>query len=70
MNYVVQVSKGVGLMSSVAVEEGATVARALELAHITMEPGYEIRMDNEIVDLDTEITNNAIIILTKMIKGN
>lgn len=68
--YAVQVSKVPGPMSTITVEGGATVADALELAHITMEPGYEIRMDNEIVALGTEITSDSVIILTKMIKGN
>ena len=59
-----------GLISSVVLEGGATVADALAQANITVENGQEIRMDNNTVSLDTEVTNNALIIVTKMIKGN
>lgn len=66
----VRVGKMPGLISSVVLEGGATVADALAQANITVENGQEIRMDNNTVSLDTEVTNNALIIVTKMIKGN
>lgn len=68
--YAVQASKVPGPMSTFTVEEGATVADALEQAHISMGNGYEIRMNNDTVSLDTAITSDSVIILTKMIKGN
>ncbi len=49
-------------------EEG-TVRDALELAGLPME-GYEIMMNGTTVTLDAEVPNNALIILTKKIKGN
>lgn len=71
MNYLtVQVSKVPGPMVTVTLEEGATIADALNNADVAFETGYEIRMNNDVASLDTEVTNNAIIILTKMIKGN
>lgn len=66
----VQVSKVPGPMSTITLEGGATVADALAQANITAENGYEVRMNNNTVSLDTEVTNNALIIVTKMIKGN
>lgn len=48
---------------------GGTVRDALELAGLPKE-GYEIMLNGAKASLDTPVTNNAYIILTKQIKGN
>ena len=71
MDYInVQVGKMPGILKGVVVSSGATVREAIEAAEIAIENGYEIRMNNEVADLDMEVSNGAIIVLAKMVKGN
>lgn len=59
-----------GAINEYALESGATVAQALELAGLTA-TGYDVRMDGNTVTLDTVIPETAkVIVLVKQIKGN
>lgn len=67
----VQVTKVPGAMKTISLEnENRTVADALRAAEITAESGYEIRVDDEVATLDTELYDGAVVVITKMIKGN
>lgn len=71
MNFLtVKVTKVPGAMQTITLEEGATVADALRIANITAESGYEIRVDNEVASIDQTLDDGAVVIVTKMIKGN
>ena len=71
MEYInVQVAKMPGAMKTLALEPGSTVADALRVAEIEMTSGYEVRVNNDKADTTTVLENNAVVIVTKMIKGN
>lgn len=55
-------------VKEVAVEDTATVNDALVVAELSSE-GYDIKMGGATVSLDTNVTDNALIILVKKIKG-
>lgn len=70
-NYInVQIAKMPGAMKTLVLEEGSTVADALRVAEIEMTSGYEVRVDNDKAEMNTVLNNNAVVIVTKMIKGN
>lgn len=71
-NYItVQVTKVPGAMKTITLEtENKTVADALAAAEITAGAGYEIRVDDDIATEDTVLSNGAVVVVTKMIKGN
>lgn len=66
----VQVTKVPGAMKTVSLENGATVKDALDAAELTVESGYEIRVDDEVATRDTTLNDGEVIVVTKMIKGN
>lgn len=66
----VKVTKVPGAMQTITLEEGATVADALRIAGIEAGAGYEIRVDNEVASVDTVLEDEAVVVVTKMIKGN
>lgn len=66
----VQVGKMPGEIKAYALEAGSTVADALSIAGIDMTTGWEIRVNNDKAEMDTVLNNNAVVIVTKMIKGN
>lgn len=66
----VQVTKVPGAMKTVTLENGATVRDALSAAELELTQGYELRVDDEVATLDTAISDGAVIVITKMIKGN
>lgn len=71
MEYInVQVAKMPGAMKTLVLEQGSTVADALRVAEIEVSAGYEVRVDNDKAEMDTVLNNNAVVIVTKMIKGN
>lgn len=71
MEYInVQVAKMPGAMKTLVLEQGSTVADALRVAEIEVTAGYEVRVDNDKAEMDTVLNNNAVVIVTKMIKGN
>ena len=72
MNTQLVVKVGVipGAVNEFVLESGSTVAQALELANLSA-TGYDVRLDGEIVSVDTVIPDTArLIILAKQIKGN
>lgn len=66
----VQITKVPGAMKTLTLENGATVKDALAAAELEVAQGYEIRVDDEIATVDTALENGAVIVITKMIKGN
>ena len=66
----VQITKVPGAMKTLTLENGATVKDALAAAELEVAQGYEIRVDDEIATVDTVLENGAVIVITKMIKGN
>lgn len=67
----VQVTKVPGAMKTITLEEeNRTVADALNAAEIAVENGYEIRVDDEVATTNTELSDGAVVVVTKMIKGN
>lgn len=71
MDYInVQVAKMPGAMKTIVLEQGSTVADALRIAEIEVAAGYEVRVDNDKAEMTTVLNNNAVVIVTKMIKGN
>lgn len=71
-NYVtVQVTKVPGAMKTVTLEaENNKVSDAIAAAELEVATGYEIRVDDEIATMDTRVDDGAVIVITKMIKGN
>jgi putative ubiquitin-RnfH superfamily antitoxin RatB of RatAB toxin-antitoxin module len=72
MNTVITVKVGTvpGTLTELALNSGATVAQALELANLSAS-GYDVRMDGETVAVDAVIPATAkVIVLVKQIKGN
>ncbi|HQD92984.1 MAG TPA: hypothetical protein PK924_06940 [Bacilli bacterium] len=70
----VQVKVGVmpGQINEFVVEEGTSIAKALEIAGLNP-TGYEVKVDGyKVTDLENEFVNSDthLILLTKMIKGN
>ena len=71
MEYInIQVAKMPGAMKTLVLEQGSTVADALRVAEIEVTAVYEVRVDNDKAEMDTVLNNNAVVIVTKMIKGN
>jgi sulfur carrier protein ThiS len=66
---IVKVGKLPGRIQEVAVEDGASVADALEAAELDV-TGYEIRLNGSPVDVDTELEDGDTLLLVKKIKGN
>lgn len=70
-NYItVQVTRVPGAMKTITLEQGATVRDALALAEVELSQGYEVRVDDEIATVDTVLEDGAVVVLSKMIKGN
>lgn len=71
MGYItVDVTKVPGAMKTITLDEARTVADALEVAGITLDSGYEVRVDGEAVSTDYTLEDGATVVVTKMIKGN
>lgn len=64
-----KIGKFPGRLNEFAVEEGTTVAQALELAGIAVEAEQEIKLDDEVVSTSDKVDGGAILIVTKRIKG-
>lgn len=70
-NYItVQVTRVPGAMKTITLEQGATVRDALAIAEVELSQGYEVRVDDEIATVDTVLADGAVVVLSKMIKGN
>ena len=70
-NYItVQVTRVPGAMKTLTLEQGATVRDALAVAELELSQGYEVRVDDEIATVDTVLEDGAVVVLSKMIKGN
>lgn len=70
-NYItVQVTRVPGAMKTITLEQGATVRDALAVAEVKLSQGYEVRVDDEIATVDTVLEDGAVVVLSKMIKGN
>lgn len=70
-NYItVQVTRVPGAMKTITLEQGATVRDALAVAEVELSQGYEVRVDDEIATVDTVLEDGAVVVLSKMIKGN
>lgn len=70
-NYItVQVTRVPGAMKTITLEQGATVRDALAIAEVELSQGYEVRVDDEIATVDTVLEDGAVVVLSKMIKGN
>ena len=58
-----------GRIEEYAIEDGTTVAQALEIAGLSAD-GYEVKQDgNTVTDLNS-VANGNVILLTKRVKGN
>lgn len=66
---VVRVGRLPGVMQNIALEDGSTVADALEHAELDSE-GYEVRVNGNTADSDTEVSDGDTVLLTRQIKGN
>lgn len=71
-NYItVQVTRVPGAMKTVTLEaENNTVNDAIKAAELEVAQGYEVRVDDEIANLETRLDDGAVVVITKMIKGN
>ena len=58
-----------GAVREVALEDGATVGNALSVAGVSAE-GYPIKVDSSEATVDTVLTDNARVIVSKSAKGN
>jgi sulfur carrier protein ThiS len=65
----VRAGKLPGKIAEIALDEGATVADALEVAELAAE-GYEIRVNGTPADAETELAEGDVVLLVKKIKGN
>ena len=67
----VQVTKVPGAMKTITLERtNATVRDAITAGDFAVEQGYEVRVDDSIATMDTELFDGAVVVITKMIKGN
>lgn len=71
-NYItVQVTKVPGAMKTVTLEADSNrVSDAIAAAELEVAQGYEVRVDDEIANLETRLEDGAVVVITKMIKGN
>lgn len=59
-----------GVLSDIALNAGATVRDALAAAGLNAS-GYDVRLNGTtITDLNTTLSNGALVLLAKQIKGN
>jgi sulfur carrier protein ThiS len=58
-----------GRINEFALENGATVKEALEIADLTTE-GYQIKVNGEQVDEEKVLSDGDLVLLVKQIKGN
>ena len=65
----VQIGVMPGLIQSYALDEGTTVAQALEIAGLSSD-GYEVKGDNNTITDFNSPANYNVILLTKKVKGN
>ena len=65
----IKVGKMPGRIEEIAVEDNASVRNILEIAGLDSE-GYEIRVNGSTKELDEEVQDGSVVLLTKMIKGN
>ena len=59
-----------GEIKNYVVEDGAAVSSILELAGIAVGAEQEIKMNGNTVFLGSPVTDNALILVTKRLKGN
>lgn len=59
-----------GEIKNYVVEDNSTVGTALELAGITIGTEQDVKMNSETVNTSDFVTDNALILVTKRIKGN
>lgn len=66
----IKVGKMPGRIQEVAITDGMTVQEVLTIAELDAN-GYEIKIDGEVVSLDTEVEEgDNLILLVRQIKGN
>lgn len=71
MTNTVKVAKLPGTVSEVVLEQGTTIAQALELAGIESTQGFEVKVDGRTVTDTSETVGSAsMILLAKKVKGN
>jgi sulfur carrier protein ThiS len=66
----IKIGKLPGRITEVALEEGATVAQAIEAAEITDIEGFETRVNGAPAANDAELSDGDNVLLVKKIKGN
>lgn len=59
-----------GSINEFVMEEGTTVAKALEMAGITVGAEQEVKADGEVISTDATVPSNTkMLLVTKRIKG-
>lgn len=58
-----------GKLNSIVIEPGTSARKCFELADITVE-NREIRLDGNVISLDTEINEGRLLVCMSKIKGN
>ena len=66
----VKIGKLPGRIMEVALEEGATVEQAIEVAEIVEIEGFETRVNGAPATLETTLADGDNVLLVKKIKGN
>lgn len=59
-----------GRLVEIAIDSEETIKRAFEIAEITIPNGYELKANGQTVQETDKIGDNALIVASKMIKGN
>lgn len=66
----IKIGKLPGTIKEVALNGDRTVAAALEAAEISETDGYELRVNGNTAESETELYENDIVLMVKKIKGN
>lgn len=66
----VRIGRIPGRISTVALEEGATVSDAVSVAGLEVESGFAPRINGEDVSMDTAVSDGQTVLLCRRVKGN
>ena len=66
----IKIGKLPGRITEVVLEQGATVAQAIEVAEISGLEGFETRVNGAPATLETTLSDGDNVLLVKKIKGN
>ena len=58
-----------GKLNTILIEKGTSASKCFELAGITVE-NREVRLDGNVIGLDTEINEGRLLVCMSKIKGN